>query len=193
MYLKVIVLFCQSFSILAEFDYATWNYAPFTMHYSDNDTDGDRIIETNGIFLPILKHFIENCAKDHNLTLTTVYRNGRGMYQNDMDTDFLFPVSLNPERLHLLKAGFPNQTFLPVIQSPGMQFIQTPKRFNPVVLVLTNAWPLFVVLVLLAIISGVVMWILEYRANNELFPGNPVNGIWQGTWWAVVTMTTVGE
>ncbi len=189
MYLGLIIVLCLVGPTRAGFDYATWNYAPFTMYYNGSTLDQ----ETIGIFPPILNYLIENCAQDHNLTLKTLYRNGRGMYEHRMDTNFLYPVSINPERQRLLHAGFPNQTFLPIISSPGMQFVQRPRPFNPVVLVLSNAWPLFVVLILLALISGCVMWILEYKVNPELFPANPIRGIWQGSWWAVVTMTTVGE
>ena len=44
--------------------------------------------------------------------------------------------------------------------------------------------------VLLAV--GVLMWLLERRANAEQFGGSASTGIGNGFWWSAVTMTTVG-
>lgn len=44
--------------------------------------------------------------------------------------------------------------------------------------------------VLLAV--GVLMWLLERRANAEQFGGPASTGIGNGFWWSAVTMTTVG-
>ena len=52
---------------------------------------------------------------------------------------------------------------------------------------------LFLVLGLIAllIIVGHVVWLIE-RRRNEDFPRSYLSGVWEGTWWAIVTMSTVG-
>lgn len=47
-------------------------------------------------------------------------------------------------------------------------------------------------LLLLLFLVGVVIWLLERRANPEQFGGKGLYGIGSGLWWSAVTMTTVG-
>lgn len=42
------------------------------------------------------------------------------------------------------------------------------------------------------VVTGVLVYIFERRANPENFGKGPVKGIANGIWWAAVTMTTVG-
>ncbi|MDJ0722815.1 MAG: transporter substrate-binding domain-containing protein [Desulfobacterales bacterium] len=48
------------------------------------------------------------------------------------------------------------------------------------------------VLVLLAFGAGTLVWLFESRRNRDVFTDKTFKGLWQGLWWAVVTMTTVG-
>ncbi|NNJ92778.1 MAG: transporter substrate-binding domain-containing protein [Gammaproteobacteria bacterium] len=48
------------------------------------------------------------------------------------------------------------------------------------------------VLVLLLMTVGVIIWLLERRANPGQFGGKPHEGVGSGFWWSAVTMTTVG-
>ena len=55
-------------------------------------------------------------------------------------------------------------------------------------------WPLlrlFGVLVLVIVVAGHVVWLLE-RHRNDQFPRRYLTGVWEGIWWAAVTVTTVG-
>ena len=55
-------------------------------------------------------------------------------------------------------------------------------------------WPLVNLAGLLAIViilAGHAIWLLE-RKRNEQFPRAYVAGLWEGIWWAAVTVTTVG-
>jgi polar amino acid transport system substrate-binding protein len=47
-------------------------------------------------------------------------------------------------------------------------------------------------LLLLSFAAGALVWLFERRINNNMFSGKGVKGLWQGLWWAMVTMTTVG-
>ena len=48
------------------------------------------------------------------------------------------------------------------------------------------------VLLLVLALVGVLFWLTERKHNEEQFPANPVRGIGNGLWLALVTMTTVG-
>lgn len=45
---------------------------------------------------------------------------------------------------------------------------------------------------LILIVVGVACWLFERRSNDEMFHKSPRQGIWDGFWWAGVTMTTIG-
>lgn len=47
-------------------------------------------------------------------------------------------------------------------------------------------------LVLLVLGVGILVWILERRANPDEFGGSAIQGVGSGFWWSAVTMTTVG-
>ncbi len=47
-------------------------------------------------------------------------------------------------------------------------------------------------LFLLAFVAGTLVWLLENRHHRDEFSDKPIKGLWQGLWWAMVTMTTVG-
>lgn len=53
-------------------------------------------------------------------------------------------------------------------------------------------WPLFLIALLMAATSGCCMWILDTWFNEEEFPQRLPKGVWDGFWWAFVSMTTVG-
>ena len=44
----------------------------------------------------------------------------------------------------------------------------------------------------LLLIVGVLIWILERKENDDDFREDKVKGIWDGFWWAGVTMSTIG-
>jgi len=45
---------------------------------------------------------------------------------------------------------------------------------------------------LLLLVVGIICWLFERRTNEEMFHKAPRKGIWDGFWWAGVTMTTIG-
>ena len=50
---------------------------------------------------------------------------------------------------------------------------------------------LFTFLVISIVIAGHIIWLIERRRNPE-FPQTYLRGVWEGIWWAAVTVTTVG-
>jgi polar amino acid transport system substrate-binding protein len=50
---------------------------------------------------------------------------------------------------------------------------------------------LFGSLLIIIVVAGHIVWLLE-RKNNDDFPTGYLAGVWQGIWWAAVTVTTVG-
>jgi ABC-type amino acid transport substrate-binding protein len=55
-----------------------------------------------------------------------------------------------------------------------------------------NFLTLIGLLVLMWLIAGALVWVFERRRDHQIFDDRNVNGLGQGIWWAVVTMTTVG-
>ncbi len=51
---------------------------------------------------------------------------------------------------------------------------------------------LLVGLGILLVIVGHIIWLVERRRNDDHFPRGYFAGVWEGIWWAMVTMATVG-
>lgn len=59
-------------------------------------------------------------------------------------------------------------------------------------LAILELWPLLLLCFSCAALSGMIVWVLDSRANSEQFSKRFWRGIFDGIWWAVVTMATVG-
>jgi len=60
------------------------------------------------------------------------------------------------------------------------------------VVISPKALQIVFVFVLIMFIIGNVVWFLERKENSEEFPQGYLKGVWEGIWWSVVTVTTVG-
>lgn len=49
-----------------------------------------------------------------------------------------------------------------------------------------------IILASILLVIGFLVWLAEHKKNDEHFPKDPVQGISEGLWFALVTMTTVG-
>ena len=47
-------------------------------------------------------------------------------------------------------------------------------------------------LLLMTLVFGIVVWLFERQRNSEMFSNGCVEGMGDGIWWAMVTMSTVG-
>ncbi|CAH3015563.1 unnamed protein product [Porites evermanni] len=107
-------------------------------------------------------------------------------YTNQRPIEIDFPVFGVKEDV---EDGFlPLETILPVL-------VRRRKKHDLVqiaYMAILELWPLLVLCFSCAALSGILVWILDSRSNPEQFPKRFWRGIFDGIWWAIVTMTTVG-
>ena len=53
-------------------------------------------------------------------------------------------------------------------------------------------WPFIVIVFILAVISGFCVWLADTWTNPDEFSRAFFAGLFDGFWWAIVSMTTVG-
>ncbi|CAB4018326.1 Potassium voltage-gated channel subfamily F member 1, partial [Paramuricea clavata] len=85
--------------------------------------------------------------------------------------------------------------FIPVLKTNGPAYIVHIEEIVPLTLLgkgLLQGWQIIALTMVLAAISGIFIWLMDKGTNPEDFPPNFFTGVWQGFWWAFVTMTTVG-
>ena len=110
------------------------------------------------------------------------------------------PSSINTSDFVLLFLGNTYATtlygyhFIPVVNAPSVFYITT--KDEPVLVRLTKScfslYPLIVICLLMAAISGFLAWIMETWYNKEEFPRQFLIGWFEGFWWSFISMTTVG-
>ena len=99
------------------------------------------------------------------------------------------PVHVNEVRLKLLDV---TQPFF--VSAIGVATTQTEK--SPVGIFISNFFSLqffrlLLLLVMTIFIFGTILWVVERKLNRRQFRPNLI-GLFDGFWWSVVTMTTVG-
>ncbi|XP_048580338.1 uncharacterized protein LOC5501882 [Nematostella vectensis] len=86
--------------------------------------------------------------------------------------------------------------FLPLVTSPGIAFVvvndEPGTSANAVFTSVLGGWPVLVLTLIMALLSGMIMWALDTWNNPDEFPRSFIKGSGEGFWWAFVTMTTVG-
>ena len=84
--------------------------------------------------------------------------------------------------------------FIPIVDVPNT-FYFTPKHrtiIESLVIGCLNLYPLIILCLLMAVISGFVVWCAETWSNQEQFPRHFLSGLFEGFWYSFVSMTTVG-
>lgn len=111
--------------------------------------------------------------------------------ESENSSDFIYPVfgekSLTDKFDH---------RFVPILDiQSGYYFTARPnssKVAKSLIAACLGMWPLIIICILMAFISGFLIWFIEKKKNKEDFPSNFRVGVFQGFWWSFVSMTTVG-
>lgn len=160
-----------------------------------------------GIFPDILKKIVHECCdKDPtsnevndpptcvNLTYNQVASNDSEVVKKNIGlngTDMSMPVYGD-----MKDVTFQNHPFYPVVESPGVVFIvkkeDSSSAAKAVMEAVFQGWPVLLLTLIMAALSGIVVWALDTYWNPEEFPRSFFKGTWEGFWWAFVSMTTVG-
>ena len=104
-------------------------------------------------------------------------------------SDIVYPVFGSQASPQLY--GFWFIPFMPV--PPGLYIVRRKSReeiTNEVMSHIIKLWPLFVILIVFAMLAGVVAWFIESWTNKEEFSRSFVVGLLDGFWWAYIAMTT---
>jgi len=139
------------------------------------------------------------CGYNNNSANISQWRVTSRMAEYDVLTgvaDIAFPIyrewATSPNTLSEEAGG---AHFLPVLSSPGSTILWQ-STFVPTTLWDIISSPDIMILILtvicLAIIGGIVVWLLDRCTPDSLFPMDYMHGVVNGTYWAIVSMATVG-
>ncbi len=170
------------------YTYSAWVYAPLVI----NQTTGVNKGKLQGAFIDVMEHIVSVCSKNVTLVQGELIHDMKSLIDKPSDSNILLPISYSKTRLNLVGQNFENETFIPILESPGMWLILMPGDFCSFVNSILFAWPLIASMLALSLVSGFVMWVLERNSRRRRFPKEASSGIWEGAWWAIVTMATVG-
>ncbi|XP_057304472.1 uncharacterized protein LOC130641614 [Hydractinia symbiolongicarpus] len=166
-----------------------WNIPPYA--YKKKPVD----IKVTGIFKTIVEKLVRDCCGscvefDYNTEAASnseILKSQIGENQSVL----AFPIYGS-----MTNVKFQNQPYFPVVESPGVIYIQgTADSSNAATAVMEavlQGWPVLVLTLIMAALSGIVMWALDSYWNPDQFPSSFFHGAWEGFWWAFVSMTTVG-
>lgn len=177
------VAFCTQDTLKAEW----WSIPP----YIYKDKNG--VIK--GIFKTVLDTIIEHCCNGHtNISYAAQPLNDSEMVKDNIGengTVLSFPVYGE-----MKDTKFQNVPYMPVVEAPGVVFIMTQEdaanAAQAVMDAVFQGWPVLVLTLVMAALSGIIIWALDTYWNPEEFPPSFFQGAWEGFWWAFVSMTTVG-
>ncbi|KAL9951840.1 hypothetical protein ACROYT_G044575 [Oculina patagonica] len=155
--------------------------------------------EPRGLIPELLAHMLqESCGTCFNYkTWNISYTVNTTESITDPDTrvkvDFRFPVRAAVGKTTY--RGF--HSYVPLITVPGVALMtrkSTPAAYaRDVGHSVLACWPIFAVSIVLAVLTGVIIWFAESESNGEQFFTYQFHkGVVEGIWWSFVTMTTVG-
>jgi len=176
-----------------------WQIPPY-IYKDEND-------EVKGIFPDILKRLVEECCdkdpeqNNQGSVQSCVKLNYSKVPSNDSEV-VKKQINMNgtlmsmPIYGDMKEVSFQNRPFYPVVESPGVVFIvkkeDSSSAAQAVMEAVFQGWPVLLLTLIMAALSGIVIWALDTYWNPEEFPRSFFKGTWEGFWWAFVSMTTVG-
>ena len=158
--------------------------APFVI--TEEDADG-----YSGISLEIWRRVAEENDLSYTLVEQASPEAGLSALADQSIDVLVGPISITARRLTRPEIDFTQPYFL---SKAGVLVPLKPANLISRIQVLFGWAVLSSVLLLISVLVGVgfVIWLTERRKNPEQFPANPAPGIANGTWFALVTLTTVG-
>jgi ABC-type amino acid transport substrate-binding protein len=151
------------------------------------------IIEENGSLAGINIWLWEKVAQELDITYEMQPMGFQEMiealYEGSIDVS-INPLTITSERskhIHFTHSYYAsNSTVVVVDDSSFQKLLQFLNSFFNL-----NFWRGFSALLFLIVLFGIAIWYFERHQNPDQFRSS-WKGIWDGLWWSVVTMTTVG-
>ena len=152
-----------------------------------------------GILLDIFKTGMRSCCIAKTNRLGIVWE-----LTHQYDIDHLISNETIARSIHFLlplqrhgsARRFLEHPYVPIVTSPGFALLLKPPENSLSVLVraLKPVFPVLVVSLMAMAIAGVVFWMIENMtiAWNGGTPERFTPGVWNGVWWAFISMTTIG-
>ncbi len=150
--------------------------------------DGNKF---KGISLDIWQQIVRDQGFDYELISQPRVQSGLEAVANG-DLDLLIgPISITPKRLETIKIEFTQPIFfvqigLVIPKQPPSLWSRVKPFFG--VAALSSVFGLCILL----FVVGNLIWLVERHQNPQQFPPKYLNGVSNGTWFALVTLTTVG-
>lgn len=161
---------------------AWWEYPPYIYTNQDNIT---------GIFPELIRRMIDECCQAGvNVTFSYSLAN-KGQAVNHVingSADLVLPLIVKTG-----KTKFLNLPFISFVDSPGIAFYSAAPTSagDTLIKIIFSSFPVLMVTLVLTLIAGAVFWLLESVPDAKVAP-TMFSGVFNGIWWAFVSMTTVG-
>lgn len=168
-------------------------YSPYVTMYPTKN-EGIPGLTVDGMFPGIMNAVVSSCCHEHTKVLFGKFlksvRNAENHIKEDT-FDITFPLYGYGSPTH----SFRDRAFISVVKAPRVILLvhsESKTRTHILITTIANAWPMLVFILVTASLSGIIIWFLDHTSNPGEFPPPFLRGAWEGFWWALVTMTTVG-